>query len=106
MQEFVPPKVDRTDDSKFDVRVYTSGVDILAIASRHFSGQVMEMRSDVSGFKQCLPEDVCCLPCLDEAQCEELMKRYDVECCAADMKECCGDACKCIEKQATVPNPV
>jgi len=48
------------DSSKYDVRVFTHGTTILGIASRHFSGQVMEQRSELSGFREALPEGVCC----------------------------------------------
>eukprot|EP00754_Rhynchopus_humris_P005374 Rhum_TRINITY_DN12686_c0_g1::Rhum_TRINITY_DN12686_c0_g1_i1::g.53134::m.53134 len=60
-QEMCEPGV-AEDSSKFDVRVYSHGKKVIALASRHFTGQVMEMRSDKSGFKLALPEGVCCLP--------------------------------------------
>lgn len=58
-QEFCPPAYSE-DGSKFDVRVFCHGSRIMGIASRHFSGQVMELRSALSGFKAALPETACC----------------------------------------------
>lgn len=62
VQEYCPPGVSKDDHTKFDVRVYTRDKDILGLASRHFSGQVMEMSSALSGFKSALPEGICCFP--------------------------------------------
>lgn len=39
------------DGSKMDVRVYTSGTQIIGAVSRQYTGQVMEMSSEKSGFK-------------------------------------------------------
>lgn len=66
-QEFCPPPT--SEGTKYDVRVYTRDTDILALVSRHFTGQVMEMRSSDSGFKAVLPDDVCCLPLLTDPTC-------------------------------------
>ena len=62
-QEFCPPG-ESDDGSKYDLRVYTSGDQILGVASRQFTGQVMEMRSENSGFRAALPENVCCFSAL------------------------------------------
>ena len=60
-QEFCPPSVS-ADGTKLDFRVYSRSSAILGLATRHFSGQVMEMSSPKAGFKMALPEDVCCFP--------------------------------------------
>lgn len=62
VQEYCPPGISQTDHTKFDVRVFSRAADILGLASRHFSGQVMEMSSALSGFKSALPEGICCFP--------------------------------------------
>eukprot|EP01060_Flectonema_neradi_P015013 TRINITY_DN21705_c0_g1_i2.p1 TRINITY_DN21705_c0_g1~~TRINITY_DN21705_c0_g1_i2.p1 ORF type:complete len:466 (+),score=97.58 TRINITY_DN21705_c0_g1_i2:53-1399(+) len=62
-QEYCPPG-ESDDGSKYDLRVYTSGGKILGVASRQFTGQVMEMRSANSGFRAALPENVCCFSAL------------------------------------------
>jgi hypothetical protein len=64
VQEWSPPGVS-DDGTKYDLRVFTSGTDILGLASRHFTGQVMEMSSEKSGFKVCLPDGYCCFSVLD-----------------------------------------
>eukprot|EP00033_Pygsuia_biforma_P003470 GCRY01003800.1.p1 GENE.GCRY01003800.1~~GCRY01003800.1.p1 ORF type:complete len:406 (-),score=111.19 GCRY01003800.1:444-1661(-) len=56
------PKLGHT--TKYDIRVYTCDTTILGVVSRHFTGQVMEMRSDDAGFKAALPEGICCFPVL------------------------------------------
>eukprot|EP00756_Hemistasia_phaeocysticola_P033792 Hpha_TRINITY_DN16482_c1_g1::TRINITY_DN16482_c1_g1_i1::g.163412::m.163412 len=63
-QELCDPGRSLEDMTKYDVRVYSHGKKIIALASRHFTGQVMEMRSEKSGFRLALPEGVCCLPML------------------------------------------
>lgn len=51
VQSYVPvPKAE--DGSKYDVRVYTQDHHILAAAARHYTGQVMEMRSALAGFRR------------------------------------------------------
>jgi len=62
-QEWAPPSVS-SDGTKYDIRVFTCGTEILGLASRHFSGQVMEMSSEKSGFKVALPEGFCCFSLL------------------------------------------
>ena len=49
-QELIPPPR-ASDGTKYDLRVFTSGTQILGIASRHFNGQVMEMRTPGSGIR-------------------------------------------------------
>ena len=63
VQEWAPPGVS-SDGTKYDIRVFTCGTEILGLASRHFSGQVMEMSSEKSGFKVALPEGYCCFSVL------------------------------------------
>jgi hypothetical protein len=50
VQKIVAPSV-AADGSKMDVRVYTSGTKIIGAVSRQYTGQVMEMASEKSGFK-------------------------------------------------------
>jgi glutathione synthase/RimK-type ligase-like ATP-grasp enzyme len=51
VQEYVHvPKSE--DGSKYDVRVYTQDHHILAAVARHYTGQVMEMRSALAGFRR------------------------------------------------------
>ncbi len=50
VQELTPPPY-AADGTKYDIRVFTCDNEILGIASRHFSGQVMEMRSEGSGIR-------------------------------------------------------
>ncbi len=59
VQEFVPPSVS-PEGTKFDIRIFTRDTDILGIAARHFTGQVMEMRSVGAGFRKVLPQNTCC----------------------------------------------
>eukprot|EP01006_Ploeotia_vitrea_P033250 TRINITY_DN65375_c0_g1_i1.p1 TRINITY_DN65375_c0_g1~~TRINITY_DN65375_c0_g1_i1.p1 ORF type:complete len:489 (+),score=52.22 TRINITY_DN65375_c0_g1_i1:68-1468(+) len=63
-QQYCPPGVSE-DGAKFDVRVFTHGTQIIGLATRHFSGQVMEMRSSLSGFRAALPEGACCFNVLE-----------------------------------------
>lgn len=58
-QQYCPPSVS-DDGSKLDFRVFTRDTQVLGLATRHFTGQVMEMRGLKSGFKMALPESVCC----------------------------------------------
>lgn len=53
------------DGSKYDLRVYTRDDDILAMVSRHFTGQVMEMQSLLSGVREAVPESACCFAKVD-----------------------------------------
>lgn len=62
-QEFCPPKT-AADGSKYDVRVFAHGGEIIGLATRHFTGQVLEMRSDLSGFCATLPAGACCVSTL------------------------------------------
>jgi glutathione synthase/RimK-type ligase-like ATP-grasp enzyme len=112
VQKFVAPAVSE-DESKFDVRVFTRDNDIIGLASRHFTGQVMEMRSAKAGFKEALPDGVCCLPCLDinvagnrlkewneERQSSAVKSKEVVEhemsfCPCCDSENGCGSDCKC-----------
>lgn len=57
VQQLCPPP-ESADKTKYDLRVFTSGTHLLGVATRHFTGQVMEMRSKQAGFRQCLPEGV------------------------------------------------
>lgn len=51
VQEHVSvPKAE--DGSKYDLRVYTQDNQILAAVARHYTGQVMEMRSSLAGFRR------------------------------------------------------
>lgn len=51
VQKYIPvPKAE--DGSKYDVRVYTQDSHILAAVARHYTGQVMEMRSALAGFRR------------------------------------------------------
>lgn len=51
VQSYIPvPKAE--DGSKYDVRVYTQDHHILAAVARHYTGQVMEMRSALAGFRR------------------------------------------------------
>lgn len=50
VQEMVTPPA-AGDGSKYDIRVYTRDAEILAVVARHYGGQVMEMRSDLAGFR-------------------------------------------------------
>jgi hypothetical protein len=63
-QEYCPPPhspVDTysTTETKYDLRIITRDSDILGVMTRHFSGQVMEMRSSDAGFKIAIPDHVC-----------------------------------------------
>ncbi len=69
VQKMIPPPQSE-DGSKYDVRIYTCGTKILGLASRHYSGQVMEMSTDLSGFKLALPEGF--------QSFRELAKAYDL----------------------------
>lgn len=64
-QEYCPPSISE-DGTKLDFRVFTRDTFVLGLATRHFTGQVMEMRSKKSGFKMALPESVCCFYILTE----------------------------------------
>lgn len=59
-QAMCPPALS-ADGSKWDLRVYTYGSHIIAAITRHFSGQVLEMSSPLSGFQYFLPERTCCI---------------------------------------------
>ena len=65
-QEYCPPPHGVTDplsldvsQTKYDFRVITRDCDVLGVMTRHFSGQVMEMRSDAAGFRLALREKEC-----------------------------------------------
>jgi hypothetical protein len=60
-QEFCTPPISSLDQiqTKYDFRVVTHDDQILGVMSRHFTGQVMEMRSEHSGFRISLPVGVC-----------------------------------------------
>ncbi len=51
VQEFIPPNVDE-DGARYDIRAYTAGSKIMGVVARQFTGQVMEMRSPLAGFKR------------------------------------------------------
>jgi len=57
VQEFALPS-SSPDGTKFDFRIYTRDTDVLALVTRHFNGQVMEFRSQGSGFELVIPDDV------------------------------------------------
>ena len=61
VQELCPPGVDQEDGTKWDFRVYSHSQKILGMATRHFQGQVMEMKNEKSGFRRALPENASCL---------------------------------------------
>ena len=85
-QEFCPPSVSAEDATKLDFRVFSRDNEILGLATRHFTGQVMEMSSAKSGFKMALPENVCCFPMVvDPILCAPF--------CAESSSCCTGDAC-------------
>eukprot|EP01059_Diplonema_ambulator_P000784 TRINITY_DN1062_c1_g1_i1.p1 TRINITY_DN1062_c1_g1~~TRINITY_DN1062_c1_g1_i1.p1 ORF type:complete len:420 (+),score=50.06 TRINITY_DN1062_c1_g1_i1:68-1327(+) len=65
VQEYCTPAVSE-DGTKYDIRVYTQDRTILAVATRQFSGQVMEMNSPQSGFRTVLPPDACCFSALPD----------------------------------------
>jgi len=82
-QELCPPGFDEEDGTKWDLRVfYRSSVELLGMASRHFSGQVMEMSGAKSGFRRALPEGICCMMAqrLSAAACE-------AACCPEGVRE-------------------
>jgi glutathione synthase/RimK-type ligase-like ATP-grasp enzyme len=60
VQRLCPPATSE-DGSKYDLRVITWNSTILGVCTRHFTGQVMEMKSEKSGFRRALPEGLCCL---------------------------------------------
>jgi len=62
-QEYCPPSTSE-DGTKLDFRVFTRDNDVLGLATRHFTGQVMEMKGKKSGFKMALPDSVCCFAVL------------------------------------------
>lgn len=64
VQEVVDPPVSE-DGSKFDLRIFTHDTRLLGIATRHYCLQLMEMKSDRSGFRNALPKGVCCFPQVD-----------------------------------------
>jgi len=57
VQEFCPP-ASSPDGTKYDFRIYTRDTEVLALVTRHFNGQVMEFRSQNSGFELVIPDDV------------------------------------------------
>lgn len=50
VQKIIAPPI-ANDGSKYDIRVYTRDAEILAVVARHYGGQVMEMRSELAGFR-------------------------------------------------------
>lgn len=50
VQEYISP-MKSENGSKYDIRVYSIESEILGVVGRHYSGQVMEMRSELSGFR-------------------------------------------------------
>ena len=64
-QEYCPPPHGVSDPhsdeshTKYDFRVITRDCDILGVMTRHFTGQVMEMRSFSAGFRMALREKEC-----------------------------------------------
>lgn len=51
VQEAVTPPL-AADGSKYDIRVYTRDAEIISVVARHYGGQVMEMRSELAGFRK------------------------------------------------------
>lgn len=51
VQRMVPPPL-AADGTKYDVRIFTHGSQIMAAFARHYGGQVMEMRSELAGLRR------------------------------------------------------
>ena len=94
VQQFAAPFVGQ-DGAKQDFRVYTRDTSILGIATRHFTGQVLEMKSPKSGFAAVLPDGFCCQPVVVSSrflkfcatmkqQCKEVPTKAATECHSSD----------------------
>jgi len=51
VQKYIPA-MKSEQGTKYDIRVYTIETEILGVVGRHYTGQVMEMRSELSGFRR------------------------------------------------------
>ncbi len=79
VQEDCSPPVSLDDGTKFDVRIYTSDIQLLGMASRHFELSIMEMKSQKSGFKEALPDGVCCFPMITDADTMTMISKLSQE---------------------------
>jgi hypothetical protein len=100
VQEDCAPPVSTDDGTKFDLRVYTSDTMLLGLCSRHFELSIMEMRSGKSGFKQALPDGVCCFPMISDPdimhQISALRKEWNDD-KAAQLEHAIKQICHCEE---------